>query len=140
MPPSEGLRGSQLYPRTVTVPHDRDLQRDGGDEQSGVTGEQAGAALGGVQITAPAPGRFWAQAARRRNCLRNNSGRGHLWRPFVITTRQPGDSYRDGSPGLCAGPLVSEPRAGYGPQPGHVTSTAAQKLSHSLSARCASIR
>lgn len=66
MPPSECLRGSQLYPRTVTVPHDRDLQRDGGDEQSGVTDEQAGAALGGVQTkhgTAPAPGRSFLGAS-----------------------------------------------------------------------------
>lgn len=69
MPPSECLRGSQLYPRTVTVPHDRDLQRDGGDEQSGVTDEQAGAALGGVQIkhgTAPAQHQHRAVAGRKR--------------------------------------------------------------------------
>ncbi|KAK1244871.1 hypothetical protein MKX08_004500 [Trichoderma sp. CBMAI-0020] len=45
-PLSSSLRGSQLWP---TVPHDRGLQRDGGDQQSGVTDEQAGAALGGLQ-------------------------------------------------------------------------------------------
>lgn len=50
MPPSEqqpARLSTVLYARTE--PHDRELQRDGGDEQSGVTDEQAGAALGGVQ-------------------------------------------------------------------------------------------
>ncbi|UKZ59620.1 uncharacterized protein TrAtP1_000921 [Trichoderma atroviride] len=50
MPPSErpaqqpARLSTVLYPRTV--PHDRELQRDGGDEQSGVTDEPGRSSLG----------------------------------------------------------------------------------------------
>lgn len=109
------------------------MHGNGGDEQSGVTDEQAAAALGSGNQAAAASqpsGPLWLErrgadfaCARTRQCER-----GLLWRPFVITTGQTAIRTGLGHLDSVLDHWYQSPRAGCGPQPGHVTSTAAQSV------------